>query len=136
MNYGKEGRGIEGRGERFSVWSCSRSARAVSPSWGRRETFQETRTPAPRTPSLDHTHTHTLSLAAREPLSSPRAPGPAAGRGPSRVPTGAFAGETAASFPVGSDPSGTRRGPSGWLSRSLRPALASAGSAVKRSGCS
>lgn len=40
------------------MWSCSRSARAVSPGWGRRQTFLETRTPAPRTPSLDHTHAH------------------------------------------------------------------------------
>lgn len=48
--------GGEGRGKRFSVWSCSRSARAVSPGWGRPETFQKKRTPAPRTPSLDHTH--------------------------------------------------------------------------------
>lgn len=81
------------------MWSCSRSAPAVSPGWGRLETFQETRTPAPPRPAHPRstTHTHTLSLAAREPLSSRRAPGPAAGGGLSRVPTGAFAGATAAS---------------------------------------
>lgn len=57
--------GGEGRGERFSVWSCSRSARAVSPGSSRRETFPETRAHTahpPRTAhprSLAHTHAHT-----------------------------------------------------------------------------
>lgn len=57
--------GGEGRGERFSVWSCSRSARAVSPGSSRRETFLETRAHTahpPRTAhprSLAHTHAHT-----------------------------------------------------------------------------
>lgn len=58
------GVGGEGRGERFSVWSCSRSARAVSPgSSHRRETFPETRAHTARTPahprSPAHTHAHT-----------------------------------------------------------------------------
>lgn len=76
------GVGGEGRGERFSVWSCSRSARAVSPgSSHRRETFPETRahtahplhTLAPRL-----THTRTLSLVEQEPLTVLQVPGPAA----------------------------------------------------------
>lgn len=84
---GREERGVggvggEGRGERFSVWSCSRSARAVSPgSSRRRETFPETRahtahplhTLAPRL-----THTRTLSLVEQEPLTVLQVPGPAA----------------------------------------------------------
>lgn len=84
---GREERGVggvggEGRGERFSVWSCSRSARAVSPgSSHRRETFPETRahtahplhTLAPRL-----THTRTLSLVEQEPLTVLQVPGPAA----------------------------------------------------------
>lgn len=62
----------------------------------------------PRTPRPAHprstTHTHTLSLAAREPLSSLRAAGPAAGGGLSCIPTGAFAWETEASRQGGLGP--------------------------------
>jgi hypothetical protein len=95
-----------------------------------RESSRRSAPPRPAHPRST-THTHKLSLAAREPLSSQRAPGP------SRVPIGAFAGETAASLPGGLGPlrNAARVRPSGWLSRSMRPALASAGSAVKRSGC-
>lgn len=132
--------GGEGRGERFSVWSCSRSARAVSPSSSRRETFPETRAhsapPAHRTPSLPCSHTHTLSLAEQEPLTILQVRGPAAAQWLQilRVPIPGFR--------LGYDDQGrrwarteTRRRavvrPLSWQSRLPGRALASAESRIK-----
>ncbi|XP_012512031.1 PREDICTED: uncharacterized protein LOC105820150 [Propithecus coquereli] len=54
-------------GERFSVWSSLRSARAVSPGSSRRETFPETRahTAHPRRPAHPRSHTRAHTQPGR-----------------------------------------------------------------------
>ena len=135
--------GGEGRGERFSVWSCSRSARAVSPGSSRRETFPETRAHTahpPRTAhprSLAHTHAHTQPgrAGATDHFASA---GPAAAQWVQtlHVPIPVFR--------LGDDDKGrrwartqtkhrARVGPPSWLSHLLGRARASAESRIKRS---
>lgn len=137
--------GGEGRGERFSVWSCSRSARAVSPGSSRRETFlpgdARTHSAPPRAPYTLApllAHTHTFSLAKREPLTILQVPGPAAARwAPTlRVPIrGLRVGDHDEwrRWAQTSARRGALVGPPGWQSRSLGPARASAESRIKRS---
>ena len=141
---GVGGVGGEGRGERFSVWSCSRSARAVSPgSSRRRETFPETRahtahplhTLAPR---LTHAHTQPGGAGAADRSAS---------AGTSR---GAVGTNTQHSSRSGLSSWSRRRGGEGglaqgrgagplagppcWQSRLPGRARASAESRIKRSG--